>query len=71
MTFTAILPVLSGYGRPLYPSFLVGDLRTPLGLIEEFDGTFNCFYTGYGTQGYAGYGCLGVLSLTLTQKPRK
>jgi hypothetical protein len=50
------------------PDLWVGDLRTPLGLIEESDGTFSCFLTGYGTNAYAGYGCLGVLSLKLTEK---
>jgi hypothetical protein len=53
------------------PNLWVNDPRTPLGLIEEPDGTFTCFYTGYGTQAYAGYGCLGVLSLKLTEKPPK
>jgi hypothetical protein len=52
------------------PNFWVGDLRTPLGLIEESDGSFTCFYTGYGTPAYGGYGCLGVLSLKLTEKPQ-
>ena len=53
------------------PNLWVGNIRTPLGLIEEPDGTFTCFYTGYGTNAYAGYGCLGVVSLKLTEKPRK
>jgi hypothetical protein len=56
------------------PGLWIGDLRTPLGLIEEPDGNFTCFYTGYGTQAYEGYGCLGVVTLKLTEaisKPEK
>ena len=52
------------------PNLWVSDLRTPLGLIEEPDGTFTCFYTGYGTKAYSGYGCLGALVLKLAEKPR-
>jgi hypothetical protein len=53
------------------PNLWVANPRTPLGLIEEPDGTFTCFYTGFGTQAYAGYCCLGVLSLKLAEKPLK
>jgi hypothetical protein len=52
------------------PNLWVEDIRTPLGLIEEPDGGFTCFYTGRGTKAYGGYDCLGVLSLKLTEKPR-
>jgi len=52
------------------PDLWVKDARTPLGLVEESDGTFTCFYTGYGTDAYSGYGCLGVLTLKLNEFPR-
>lgn len=41
------------------PDFWVKDLRTPLGLIPEPDGSFSLFYTGYGKAAFQGYGCVG------------
>jgi hypothetical protein len=50
------------------PNLWVHDLRTPLGLIEEPGGSFTCFYTGYGAKAYGGYGCLGSVTLKLTER---
>ncbi len=50
------------------PKLWVDNLRTPLGLIEEPNGSFTCFYTGYGTKAYDDYGCLGVVTLKLAEK---
>jgi hypothetical protein len=52
------------------PGLWVHDLRTPLGLIEEPNGSFTCFYTGYGTKAYSGYGCLGSVTLKLKEEVR-
>jgi hypothetical protein len=42
------------------------DVRTPLGLIPEGDGTFTLFYTGYFDQpGYGTYGGLSLVTLKL------
>jgi hypothetical protein len=44
------------------PALWVSDVRTPLGLIPEPDGTFTLFYTGYEkSSGKRGYGCVGLL----------
>jgi hypothetical protein len=49
------------------PSIWVKDVRTPLGLVEEDDGTFTLFYTGYEktSSGKQGYGCLGLLRVRM------
>jgi hypothetical protein len=39
------------------PTLWVDNFRTPLGLIEEPNGNFTCFYTGYGTKAFNDYGC--------------
>jgi hypothetical protein len=44
------------------PALWVKDVRTPLGLVEEPDGTFTLFYTGYDKPfGERGYGSVGLL----------
>jgi hypothetical protein len=44
------------------PALWVKDVRTPLGLVEEPDGTFTLFYTGYDKPfGEVGYGSVGLL----------
>ena len=48
------------------PALWVSDVRTPLGLIPEPDGTFTLFYTGYEKSSRKrGYGCLGLLRVKL------
>ena len=51
------------------PALWVGDVRTVLGLIEEPDGTFTLFYTGYEkSKGKQGYGCLGLLRVRVAEQ---
>jgi hypothetical protein len=47
----------------------VGDVRTPLGLIPEPDGTLTLFYTGYERSvGKRGYGCVGLLRVKVNNE---
>ena len=43
----------------------VEDVRTPLGLVEEPDGTFTLFYTGYAKKEH--YGCMGLLRVRVSE----
>lgn len=47
------------------PGWWVQDMRTPLGLIPEEDGSYTLFYTGYAKTD--GYGCVGMLRLRLQE----
>ncbi len=47
------------------PEWWVADMRTPLGLVPEPDGSFSLFYTGSAKAD--GYGCVGVLRLQLIE----
>jgi hypothetical protein len=49
------------------------NIRTPLGLVEEDDGTFTLFYTGFqrpaegeSSKGWNGYRNVGLLKVRLT-----
>ena len=45
------------------------DLRTPLGLIPEGDGTFTIFYTGFFDQpGYGRYSGLGMVTVKIAER---
>ncbi len=47
------------------PDWWVADMRTPLGLVPETDGSFSLFYTGSAKGN--GYGCVGLLRLQLVE----
>lgn len=48
------------------PEWWVQDMRTPLGLVPEADGSFSLFYTGYAKGD--GYGSVGMLRLQLIER---
>ncbi|MCX6622224.1 MAG: hypothetical protein NTY38_14375 [Acidobacteria bacterium] len=43
----------------------VRDVRTPLGLVAEGNGTFSLFYTGYDEPKNQGFGCLGLVEVKI------
>lgn len=56
-----------------YTKLWVTDIRTPLGLVEEDDGTFTLFYTGFqrpaageSSKGWKQYRNVGLLKVRLT-----
>jgi hypothetical protein len=53
------------------PGFWLKSARTPLGLIEEPDGSFSLFYTGFikGKPSEKGFRCLGLVTVKLEENP--